>query len=253
MTDKKSKDSTFVDIKDLYSLIKDGNGKIAREQAQLSIETCKSMLNMEEGVTPETRGKIRITGILYRGFQDFIDLYETTKSSDWVTKNNLVEKAWVQLCDCKDRIGYVSNLCHNDETLDKVICKIGNIEKEFVDNFGEGMYMSPEIITKKTVCSICKEDARSCEHISGQMYGGVLCSYICQDISDVRAVAIVRNPKDPRCRIWLWQYGGDNTFKNVCLMRPTLRLDDFTDESVEEFEKVVDTKYTVEGEEKKDK
>lgn len=230
MANKNPKENTFVDLKDLYSLIKDRNGKKAREQAKLAIETCKSILNMKEGVTPETRDKIRITGILYRGFQDFIDLYRTTKSPDWVTKHDLVEKAWMQLCDCKDRIEYVSNFCHNDGTLDKVICKIRDIEKEFVDNFGEGMYMSPEIIAKRTVCSICKEDSRSCEHLSGRIYNGVLCSHIPQDLK-FRRFALVRFPKDPRCRIWPWQYDGDNIFKNVCLMRPTLRLDDFTDES----------------------
>ena len=228
MTDKELEEIAFVTLKKWYSLICARKRKQAREQAKLVINMCKSIIkDLKQDVDCN---KALIFGILFRGLQDFTDLSETTELSTWKAEHKLIEKAWGQMLDCKERIEYVSNFCH-EETLDWVLNKIKCLEKTFLNAFGPGLYSSPEIIAKREICNVCKKDFRSCEHILGNIYDGIRCVTIPQDIQ-FRSVAIVQVPEDPRCRIWPWQLREDKVIE-TCIVT-TFRLDDFMDESDQE-------------------
>lgn len=206
------------------------SGKLdkARELAQLTLDTMKNTLrNTKSGTDPMVRNKALILGILFRGLTDFIDLMKDTLSREWILNHDLVEKVWTKMWDCKQRIEYVTNFC-DIEILSWVLVEIGNLEKAFLDALGPGYYFSTEIIAKKEICNICNLDYRSCEHISGNIYEGIICTTKRQDFQ-LKSVSIVENPADPRCRIWPWQIEeGGKIIKGHILT--IFRKDDFMEE-----------------------
>jgi len=215
----------LIALHEWHSLISTGQIKKVRDKAQVIVDKCKSLLkDIELGEIPEKCNKALILGILFRGLQDFIDLSETINPPNWKNEPSLIEKAWIQMWDCKERIEYASHF-YNERILDWVLRKIDSLEQDFLANFGTGLYSSPEILIKREICSICNNDFRSCEHISGGIYNGLRCVSIPQDF-ELRSVSIVEVPEDPRCRIWPWQLKeGENKVIDTCI-----RLDDFMNE-----------------------
>lgn len=193
------------------------------------INRCKEIIKNDNCSDSELKNKALVVGILFRGIQNLIELHELTKSSNWTSQPKIVEKAWISLCDCKERINYASN-CIASNCLTDLQNRIKYFENAFLEKYGHGVYMSPEILIKTLRCNICNKDLTSCEHISGAIYNGALCTGVVEEIIPEN-VSIVDNPKDFRCRIWPWNVNkmsendSSNTVRAAILS--SFRLDDF--------------------------
>lgn len=209
------------------SLIKAKKFKKALRKTKRNILICKQTLENHDNAS-EIRDKALFFGILFRGLENFINLKKKTNSSIWFKNTSLVEKLWVELCDCKDRFDYVSNYLGGD-ALDWIRSEITNFEKKFELYFGKGRYSSSAFRAKKIECSICGNDMRSCNHLSGAIYDGKMCKGIVTDIANVDHVALVENPADPRCRLWPWnaKKNEDSSLTISGIMLTSFRLDDF--------------------------
>lgn len=196
------------------------------------VNTCKIILKNDKCIVEDTKNKALVVGILFRGIQNLINLQDITNSSDWTSQPKIVEKAWILLCDFRERIYYASNYNVFDD-LNLLIEKIRYFENVFLDKYGHGLYVSPEINIKRLRCNICGEDFSICEHNARIIYNGILCMGIADKIIP-KGVSIVDNPQDYRCRIWPWNTENSNelesssTFTVIALT--LFRLDDFLDE-----------------------
>lgn len=228
MTNEDLEHTSGKSLAEWNAFVSSGELDKARELAQLTLGIMKNTLrDTKPGADPMTRNKTLILGILFRGLIDFIDLMKTTLSKDWTVNHPLVEEVWTKMWDCKQRIEYVTNY-YDIEVLSWVLEEINNLEKTFLDALGPGYYFSTEILAKKEMCNICNSDYRSCEHISGNIYEGVICATKPQNFQ-LKSVSIVENPADPRCRIWPWQIeeGGKITKGHILTV---FRKDDFMEE-----------------------
>ena len=172
---------------------------------------------------------ILIILILFKGLQDYIQLCQMTQDRDWYKDSKTVECVWIVLCDSTERIDFASNYC-NSEIIERVVIDIKGLEKFFRDSFGDGMYFSPGIIADKSLCNICQKDARACSHIAGRLYDGRICYY--QQVNpQIDHIALVKVPKDPRCRIWSWQVKDNDQGEGIKIDKAcvftTFSIDDF--------------------------
>lgn len=172
--------------------------------------------------------KLFISLILFKGLDDYAQLCRMTRHGTWYNENPATEKVWFKLCDCRARLEFAICFCHSDE-INEIIQDLDGLEKFFQDAFGEARYLSPGIIADKYLCSICDNDTRSCSHIKGQLYSGKVCSYKPVNLH-FDHIAIVKVPKDPRCRIWPWNVQDNDEGEGVKVQAPILTsfsIDDF--------------------------
>ena len=206
-------------------LIRNEEWTKAREEAQLVIDRCKSILKeIKFGEASSKRSKALVFGILSRSLQNFTDLSEIIRTPNLGKRHDFVEKAWTALCDCSERIEYAAGCCKPHSTIEWVFSEIERYEEAFQDALGPGLYFSPEILIKKETCSICGQDLRACNHISGYIYDGMRCYSIPNDIQS-KSISIVEYPTDRRCRIWPWQVIDDRIVGGYILT--TFSMDDF--------------------------
>jgi hypothetical protein len=181
------------------------------------------------GINPERRNEILICAILFQGILDYLDLLETLSAYDSHKEPIGIERAWIKLCNCKDRMIYVSQY-YNNKTIESVIQSIKHFGYMFEEKFGKGLFLSIEATAEKELCNICGNDTRTCPHITGKIYDGIICITIPQDLKG-RAVALVENPADPRCRIWPWNTKDEgDSLVNKCTILTCFSVDDFMDD-----------------------
>ena len=217
-------------LKEWQIFISKGDQVRAKNLLQKAIRRYKAKYQkIGPGVNPKERNKLLIFAIIFRGLLDYLELLNTLAIHDWYKKPKCVEKAWIQLCDCKDRLRYISRF-YNNGTVESVIKSIGSIEQIFEKIFGKGLYMSIDASAEKELCNICGNDIRTCSHIEGEIYDGNICVPIPQNLRG-RAVALVENPADPRCRIWPWNSRDEgDTIVNECTILTCFSVDDFINE-----------------------
>jgi hypothetical protein len=149
--------------------------------------------------------------IFVKGLQDYNQLLVMTENVDWHQDCSTVELSWIKLCDCRERIKY-SSQCFKGQIIEEITKKLDDLEDFYPNAFEETNYISSGIIVDKYLCNICSEDVRSCCHINGNLYGGKICNY--KPINPrFDHVALVKVPKDPRCRIWPWNIQYDDNGK----------------------------------------
>ncbi len=172
--------------------------------------------------------KLLILLILIKGLHDSVQICQATSNGRWHEHNSIVEQVWIKLCDCKERLEFASRF-YQGEVIRKVAQSLDGLESFFQRAFGNGMYLSPGIIVDKYLCNICHKDSRACSHVAGRLYGGRICSY--QSVNpQVNHVALVRVPKDLRCRIWSWHIQDNDEGEGITLKAPVLTpfsIDDF--------------------------
>lgn len=184
---------------------------------------------IKSGIDPERRDRYLIFAVLFRGLLDYVELMDTFPENGWCKKPKCIEEAWRHLCDSKDRMRFVSRFYKN-ETVEGVIKSIEYIEQIIENKLGKGLYMSIDVTAEKELCSVCGNDTRSCSHIVGKIYDGNICMMIPQNLKE-RAVALVENPADPRCRIWPWNTRDEgDTLENECVVLTWFSVDDFMSE-----------------------
>ncbi len=170
------------------------------------IDEYKNILNKELWPENDDKSIVLILAIGIKAIDDYIEIGEITSTDKWFERNELIEKLWIKLWDCKDRVDYVINNFQGD-LFALVSKKLNELHNEFINVYGSGIYASPEFLIKKETCSICKLDVRACTHISGQIYNGIICKYVVEDM-EMRSISLVTVPKDPRCRAWAWNMEG---------------------------------------------
>lgn len=198
----------------------------AKQKAQEFINICKeNIVECNNSHDEITLNYFLVLGVLFRGFQNFNEIDKLTYLADWINENEQVEKVWVELWDCKERLEFCfDHLILEDYLQSFLINNLDRLENHFLEVFGHGLYASPEIIIKKIKCSICGNDLRRCEHQIGLLYYGKICTTIMEDFF-LKNVAIVRVPEDPRCRIWPWNKIEKKKY-NIPILR-VFRIDDF--------------------------
>lgn len=194
----------------------------AQRTARIALTRCENLLNHNSALDGETRNHIRILAVVFKALEDFASLQEIISRDGWMRWPKLIEQVWEHLCDCKERLDYAGN--HRHPVIRNVLDQIHALEDVFTSEFGPGLYISPEIMAEREICTVCGKDHRACEHISGVAYGGIVCRRKPEGPS-IRAIAIVDVPKDPRCRLWPWNATQDRQITAAVLT--TFRVDDF--------------------------
>ena len=97
--------------------------------------------------------------------------------------------------DCIERIEYASGHLTNSEVLTSLLRRIYRLKSWFTEEYGHGLYSSPEILIKREVCSICKRNFKMCAHIAGAIYGGKRCASEPKDF-ELRSISIVEFPEE---------------------------------------------------------
>ena len=195
----------------------------ADESLQKALARCKDTHSSSDD--GKEKNAALLSGILIRGIQDATQLFRLSSTEGWSMDTSRIEDAWISLCAAQDRLSYVSTFT-NLSKLAWLMDRLNAMDAEFMRVLGPGMYMSPEILVRKELCSVCQQDIKGCDHIPGHLYAGVRCFGIVQDM-DLESISVVMNPKDRRCRIWPWRYRGDR-FESV--VATVFALDDFLGE-----------------------
>ena len=185
---------------------------------------CRDILVAKQWNNSEQENNVAfIMGVLFKGLSEFVQLAEITRDKKWHMNHYKTEKVWKLMWNCIDRFRFSATFLEsNDFTF--IQSKIKGLQKFFIDNFGYGVYSSPDILIKDEVCSICKNDSRACFHIPGTLYNGVMCCSIPQQV-EIKSVSLVTVPRDPRCRIWPWNATGELTYS--IMVMTLFRIDDW--------------------------
>ena len=209
------------------NLAQAGEHAAAKSLLDPLIVSSRAVLKKSESSSSENRKNALVQGILSRGLQNLADLLQTISTADWIGTPSLVEQAWTQLWDSADRIIYAS-VYFSHPTINWGLGQLDRVYREITTYYGAGLYVSPEIVWNRELCSICKHDFRSCEHVRGEIYDGTRCTTSPDGIR-IRGTAIVARAADPRCRIWPWQLkekDGEQIIEGLCLLT-SFSLEDF--------------------------
>lgn len=164
-----------------------------------------------------------ILAITFKAFQDYAELGKITVQANWDQNNSNLESVWLKLWNAKDRLDSVRSKIQSI-IVEKIYLNLENLLDQYRQNFGNGLYASPEILIKKEVCSICQKDIRACSHIKGRWYNGNICRGIAENV-EMKTISLVTVPRDPRCRIWPWREKEDRVFEMAVLT--LFQVDDF--------------------------
>jgi hypothetical protein len=210
-----------------YQLLQERKYEDSKQLCLKYTTGCKLVLKKSPwGEENQDYNKVLILAILFRGLQDFTYLEKIKNDKEWYKETKKVEYTWIIMLDCKDRIEFVRDqLRYKNELIEIVLDKISSLKMFFIEKFGDGKYLSPDILMKKSICNICNNDIRACHHVAGRLYNGVICYSIPSDDALITSVSTVKVPQDPRCRIWSWQIIG-NEVKDACVLT-SFAIDDF--------------------------
>ena len=197
----------------------------AKRSVRSAVNDLKRRLNAAKSGNAELANKLFYYAVFTRGIYDFVKLCELTKHTGNGVSPKIVEKVWVTLCDCQARIGYCTPNMRG-RMLERINEQLNALQGNIYDEFGPGLYKSPEILSDGMICSICNQDNRSCEHITGRLYNGAMC-ILSHKNPGLVASAFTERPYDRRCRIWPWQVN-DSGLSEV-LLASFFRLDDFVE------------------------
>lgn len=175
--------------------------------------------------------------VFIKGLLDYTQLCQMTKcDKDWYEKNKKVESVWMKICDCRERLAFSYQLCQG-EAVNLVFQSLDKLEEFYIERFGTGSYVSPEIEGDGSLCSICQQDFRACSHIPGRLYNGVYCTTNLID-PYISHIALVDVPEDRRCRIWPWnlEKNQDGTVKADLMILQSFSVDGFISNTSEEVQ-----------------
>lgn len=202
------------------------DAKIIARQAITTLKV--DLLKKPTGWT-DSDMNIAFTGAVFlRAIYDHTVLVEMVAQSNWIEDHVKVEEIWTRFCNCRDRFEFAADSVQGAIT-DQVSQFLAIVENSFLERFGSGHYMSCELIFEKMLCSICQSDIRSCEHIPGRLFSGKLCGMRPTGTiafpEDGSCGSLVTVPRDPRCRIWPWNF--DSERKATIMFMSAFRIDDF--------------------------
>lgn len=193
--------------------------------AQSSVDWLKAEMLRQE-LEEWGKNHLFVMAVFWRSLFDLCILRRATMEPGWENDGQLVDYVWTKLWDFKDRFEYSKPIVSGS------VVEVGSSfleapEQYFFRRFGPGKYLSAEILIRKRQCSVCKADLRTCNHVTGRLYGGRLCLAVPVDF-EAAGASVVDSPKDPRCRIWSWNYDAKEGKFSAPVMT-CFRLDDFSD------------------------
>jgi len=182
------------------------------------------------GKNNEGYNNILILAIIFQSLIDLMEIVRLTRYERWFDDTKLVERLWIKLFDCKERVLFSQkHLVEHFYTF--LLTNIKKLEEVFKHNWGDSLYMSVELIYDP-ICNICAKDIRTCEHLVNEIYNGRLCKIIRRNL-DVRSSNVVYKPHDYRCRIWPWNINTSGNNEN--LVNTTFEAALFTFFTVDDF------------------
>jgi len=191
---------------------------------------CKTIILDDKNATSQTKKYALIFGICFKSLEEFSELVSLVSTPDWISNLKYVERVWFLLQNCDDRFGSVLDTLNFPEDVSRFIKNsLRDIENQIDNRYGDGLYLSPEVIIENCTCSICNQEVRSCPHIPNQVYDGEICRFVPTEIKPGGGIIVTSNPKDKRCRIWEIQdnpHEKGDTAKNVKFL-VSFRIDDF--------------------------
>ena len=123
------------------------------------ISLCREILQTKVWDTEEDNNVAYITGVLFKGLTEFIQLAELTRDTQWPFDNKRTETIWGLMWNAIDRFEYCKRYFQSED-FSWIQNKLQELHENFKSNFGHGLYLSPEILIKKESCSICKQDTQ---------------------------------------------------------------------------------------------
>jgi hypothetical protein len=158
--------------------------------------------------------------MLFNGLLDYANLRSVLTVKGWYRKRRVTELAWDLAHDAEDRL-FGKGIDFTEDFAEYLRKGIEHVKHVIQEYYGEGNYISPEIVSDYLSCTVCGVDIRRCNHIPGRIYDGKRCQLSPKGNLSVRCVAIVKNPTDPRCRIWPWNVDdtGDSEFGSMSDLR----------------------------------
>lgn len=217
------KNHCLLEFEKWFEYFKHRNYDFCKKVSDNHIELCRDILLQKVWDAEEENNVAYITGVLFKGLIEFVQLAELTKDRKWHIDIKRTERVWGLMWNCIDRFKFSSKhfVAEGFSWIQKIL---EELKYDFVNYFGHGIYASPEILIKKEICSICNEDTRACNHLSGTLYNGRMCCSVPQEIQ-MKSVSLVTFPKDPRCRLWKWNMTEERTFTTPIMV--LFRIDDW--------------------------
>jgi hypothetical protein len=196
----------------------------AAKVAAETVDLLKRALKASENASADDLNEIYLRAIFFRGLFDLCIIERVMEQENWDQDHALLDYVWTKYWDCKDRFDFSRPLFGGAlvEHIDRTLQRLSNY---YLERFGPGRYMSADLMIKTRLCSVCREDLRGCDHVPGRLYGGILCRGIPVGIEPVGA-SLVENPKDPRCRIWPWDFDSEKGIIKATILT-VHELDDF--------------------------
>lgn len=208
-----------------------GQGKYLQSKkiAEKMVECCKE-IKKNPNIPEDAQNEITILAIFFKGLEELSELLIIQDVKDWMTDTKKIQNVWYLLQNSEDRLNAsIRLLSIKPEIVASIKKSIGDTEQLFLKYFGPGLYSSPEILIKKTECSICHSDFRKCDHFQGVIYNGELCKMMGVEI-EFHGSSLVTEPRDRRCRIWPFntekEENGGLLIKDS-VMLTTFSIDDF--------------------------
>jgi hypothetical protein len=186
---------------------------------------CRSLLRESRmDLTDDDKSSVLLLGILCAAHRDFADCFDLLKKP--FLRFNEVELLWTRLIDCLERMDVVRGAIEGTG-VDWLAAQVSGAYDHVLQQFGPGLYCSPEIVVDRELCSICGKDYRACGHRAGVIYDGKRCRKLA-DGMELRSSSIVKIPVDRRCRIWPWNFDKETNRFSAKLLT-TFDVDDLTD------------------------
>ncbi len=216
-----------------YTHVRHNSYKKAITVAQDSVSICKEIISNRDSEQNSSRCNLAaVGGVLFKGLIEFTEIFKITRSKTWFSHPQSVERSWYLLQNCKERFNYALNFIKIRREISIFIFdELKMVESTILENYGEGVYCSPEVMIKSVECNICHSDFRRCSHVVNNIYDGIICKMVVTDLESFSGVALVDNPQDLRCRIWPWnaKKEADGVFINDAIMMTAFNLQDFLD------------------------
>jgi len=180
------------------------------------VTLCKKILTEKTWDSEEENNIAYITGTLFKGLEEFVELAKQTRDGKWHLDHARTEIVWRIMWNCIERFDFCK-LYFDAEDFRWMVNILKELRDDFAVHFGPGLYSSPEILIKKETCSICNKDTRACMHIAGNLYNGEMCYTVPQEMV-LHSVSLVKIPRDYRCRLWPWGMDEDHTFSSLIMV-----------------------------------
>lgn len=191
--------------------VQDIRFKKAKESALNSSSFFKNKINQEE--EEDSKNIALIFTVFFKGLEDFTEIMIETHIDGWNKNYKKIEDIWLTLCNCKERLEFATKYIEGSY-IDDFFTELNKLSSNYEEAYGKGLYASSEITSEKEICNICEKDVRACLHIRGEIYNGKISKTI-QVNPVLKAVSVLEEPKDPRCRIWFWNKKEDGSIPTV--------------------------------------